>query len=199
MIVTVDGGPDENPRYTNTINCVIDYFSEHDLYAYFLATNTTGRSAFDRVEGRMSNLSKEVSGVILDTHLDNNNNTIDEELKLKNFEHASKILAELWSKLVIVDDPVVALFAGEKPLDIIMTKLEEWKTNNARESQCLLQIVKCPDTVCCSSFQSLYLKIMKDRFLPPPVPVVYSSRGIEWAKDDKEATYLSLKSQYEIF
>ena len=150
MIVTVDGDPDENPRYTNTINCVIDYFSENDLYAYFLATNTTGRSAFDRVEGRMSNLSKEVSGVILDTHLDNNNNTIDEELKLKNFEHAGKILAELWSKLVIVDHPVVALFAGEKPLDIIMTKLEEWKTNHARELQYLLQIVKCPDTVCCS-------------------------------------------------
>ena len=30
MIVTVDGGPDENPRYTNTINCAIDYFNEHD-------------------------------------------------------------------------------------------------------------------------------------------------------------------------
>eukprot|EP00794_Sanderia_malayensis_P004091 gene4091-4645_t len=34
---------------------------------------------------------------------------------------------------------------------------------------------------------------MKDRFLPPPVPVVYSQNGvIEWAKDDKEASYLSL-------
>ena len=33
---------------------------------------------------------------------------------------------------------------------------------------------------------------MKDRFLPPPLPVVYSSTGIEWAKDDKEASYLSL-------
>ena len=26
MIVTVDGGPDENPRYTKTIECPIDYF-----------------------------------------------------------------------------------------------------------------------------------------------------------------------------
>ena len=31
-----------------------------------------------------------------------------------------------------------------------------------------------------------------ERFLPPPLPVVYSSTGIEWAKDDKEASYLSL-------
>ena len=33
---------------------------------------------------------------------------------------------------------------------------------------------------------------MKDRFLSPPLTAVYSSTGIEWAKDDKEASYLSL-------
>ena len=35
MIVTVDGGPDENPRYEKTINCSIKYFVEHDLDAFF--------------------------------------------------------------------------------------------------------------------------------------------------------------------
>ena len=65
MIVTVDGSPEENPRYTNTINCATDYFIEHDLDAYFVATNAPGRSAFNRVEKRMSDLSKELSGVIL--------------------------------------------------------------------------------------------------------------------------------------
>ena len=39
MIVTVDGSPDENPRYANTINCAIDYFNEHDLDAHFVATD----------------------------------------------------------------------------------------------------------------------------------------------------------------
>ena len=58
MIVTVYGGPDENPRYSNTISCVIEYFCEHDLDGYFLATNAPGRSVFNRVERRMSNLSK---------------------------------------------------------------------------------------------------------------------------------------------
>ena len=33
---------------------------------------------------------------------------------------------------------------------------------------------------------------MKDRLLPSPLPVFYSSSGIEWARDDKEASYLSL-------
>ena len=120
MVVTADRDPDENPRYTNTINCATDYFNEHDLDAYFVATIAPGRNAFNRVERRISNLSKELSGVILPhdhfgTHLDNNNNIVDKELELKNFEHAGKILAELWSKLVINNHPVVAEFVGEEP------------------------------------------------------------------------------------
>ena len=72
------------PKYTNTINCTIDYFNGYDLDAYFVATNPPGWSAFNQVEMRMSNLSKEHIGVILlhdhfGTHLDNNNNTVDEE------------------------------------------------------------------------------------------------------------------------
>ena len=48
----------------------------------------------------MSNLSNELSGVILPhdhfgTHLDHNNETIDKELELQNLEYAGKILAEL--------------------------------------------------------------------------------------------------------
>ena len=54
MIVTVDGGLDENPRYANTINWAIDYLNEHDLDAYFVVTNAPARSAFNRVEKRMS-------------------------------------------------------------------------------------------------------------------------------------------------
>ena len=121
MIVTVDGGPDENPRYSNTINCAIEYFCEHNLDAYFVATNAPGRSAFNHVERRMSNLSKELSGVILPhdhfgTHLDHNNKTIDEELELQNFEYAGEILAKLRSKLVIDDHPVIAEFVRESEI-----------------------------------------------------------------------------------
>ena len=147
----------------------------------------------------MSNLSKELSGVILPhdhfgTHLDNNNKTVDEELELRNFEYAADILGEIWSKLVIDGHPVVAEFIKEEPAAITsITKSEEWKAKYVRESQYLLQIVKCTDAACCSPFQSSYLKIMKDQFLPPPLPVTYEKKGgIEWAKDDKEAKYLSL-------
>ena len=139
----------------------------------------------------MSNLSKELSGVILphdnfSAHLDNNNKTIDEELELRSFEYAAEILAELWSKLVIDGHPVAAELINEESLEITVTKSEEWKAKHVRESQYFLQIVKCTDEACCLPFQSSYLKIMKDRFLPPLVPVVYSQNGvIELAKDEK--------------
>ena len=40
IIVTVDGGPDENPRYTETIECTMNYFTTKDLDVFSLATNT---------------------------------------------------------------------------------------------------------------------------------------------------------------
>ena len=151
----------------------------------------------------MSNLSKELSGVILPhdhfgPHLDHNNKTIDEELELPNFEYAGEILAELWSKLVIDYHPVIAEFVRDETSETTITKSEEWKANHVRESHYLLQIVKRTDKACYYHFQSSYLKIMKDRFLTPPLPIVYSSTGIERAKDDKETSYLSLFQNIEL-
>ena len=60
MIFTVDRGPDENPRYKKTINCSTKYFVENGLDAFFLVTNATGRSAFNRVKRRMNKLCKEL-------------------------------------------------------------------------------------------------------------------------------------------
>ena len=65
MIVTVDGGPDKNPRYTKTIKCAIDYFLSQNLAPFFLATNAPARNAFNWVERRMVKVSKELSGVVL--------------------------------------------------------------------------------------------------------------------------------------
>ena len=88
MIITVDGGSDENPRYESTIKYAIEYFIENDLDALFIVTNAPGRSAFNCVERRMVKLSKELSGVILEhdkfgSHLDAKGVTIDRELELK--------------------------------------------------------------------------------------------------------------------
>ena len=143
MIVKVDGGPDENPRYEKTINCSIKYFVEHGLDVLFLATNAPGCSAFNRVERRMVKLSKELSGVILEhdkfgSHLDAKGVTVDKDLELKNFEYAGRTLAEIWSGLVIDGNPVVAEFIDDDAPVIMGTKSEEWKACHVRQSQYLL-------------------------------------------------------------
>lgn len=50
LIFTVDGGPDENPRYRKVIQIAIHHFKEYNLDTLFIATNAPGRSAFNRVE-----------------------------------------------------------------------------------------------------------------------------------------------------
>ena len=159
MIVTVDGGPDENPRYEKTINCSIKYFVENGLDAFFLATNYPGRSAFNLVERRMVKLSEELSAVFLEhdkfwSHLDAKGVTVDKDLELKNFEYAGRTHAEIWSGLVIDGNPVVAEFIEDDEPVIMGTRSEEWKACHVRQLQYFLQIVKGTDPKCCSSFQS---------------------------------------------
>nr|XP_023022210.1 uncharacterized protein LOC111510519 [Leptinotarsa decemlineata] len=113
FIFTCDGGPDENPRYERVIISAIKHFKDFDLDAIFIATNAPGRSAFNRVERRMAPLSRELTGVISNhddfgLHLDSSNRTIDLELEKRNFESAGNVLADIWSKLVIDEFPVVA-------------------------------------------------------------------------------------------
>ena len=136
--------------------------------------------------------SKELSGVILEhdkfeSHLDAKGVTIDRALELKNFQFAGPTLADIWSQLVIDGNPVVAESIEDDAPNVTEVKSEEWKACHVRQSQYLLQIVRCCDEKYCMPFQSSYLKVVPERFLPPPLPVAQSTNGIEWAKDDKDA------------
>ena len=93
MVVTVDGSPDENPRYAKTIECAINYFTTQDLDAFFLAMNAPGRSALNRIECRMVKFSQELSGIVLPhdklgSQLNSKEERIDPELEKKNFMNA---------------------------------------------------------------------------------------------------------------
>ena len=118
MIVTVDGGPDENPRYTEAIECAIDYFLSQDLDAFFLATNATDRSAFNRVKRRMVKFSKELSGV------SRKEKRLTKSQK-KNFGYAGEILAKIWSGMIINGHPVLAEFFSEEADQEVIKKSEE--------------------------------------------------------------------------
>ena len=93
---------------------------------------------------------------------------------------------------MIDGNPVVAEFTEDEARVIVGTNSEQWKAYHVWQSQYFLQIVKCADPKYCSSFQSSCLKDVLKRFLPPPLPVVHTRSRIEWAKDDKDTTYLSL-------
>ena len=99
MIVMADGGPDENPRYTKTIESAIDYFLSYDLNAFFLATNVPSRSVLNRAERLMVKFNKKISGVVLPhdnfgSHLNARGVTIDKELEKK----ISGMLGRYWLK-----------------------------------------------------------------------------------------------------
>ncbi|GBP89102.1 hypothetical protein EVAR_64370_1 [Eumeta japonica] len=175
VIMTVDGGPDENPRYQKVIGFAIQHFKRHDLDALFIATNAPGRSAYNRVERRMAPLSRELAGLILPhdhfgSHLDERGITIDEQLERYNFEFAGNVLAEVWSSMEIDGYNVTAKYVEADEQDVPEFPDIKWYSEHVRESQYLLQIVKCKNTECCRPRSGLF-RLLDNRFLPPPAKV----------------------------
>ena len=72
-------------------------------------------------------------------------------------------MLRFWSKLVIDDHSTIAEYISDELNEDVAEEPEEWKTK---------QVVKCEDRLCCLPFRSSYLSVVKDRFLPPPNPVV---------------------------
>ena len=120
----------------------------------------------------------ELGGALLEhehfgVHLDNKGNTIDSQLELKNFEHAGKILGEIWNGMVIDGYPVIVEDIGDKAPEIAKDVNEKWRQSHVRSSQYLLQIVKCKNITCCTPFRSLY-------------------NGFTWTRSDKTSQCLPL-------
>lgn len=183
LIVSTDGGPDENPRFQKTIEIAVHHFLRLELDALFICTNAPGRSAYNPVERRMAPLSKELSGVVLPhdhygTHLDAQGRTVDTELEQQNFRFAGETLAEIFSSVVIDEHQVFSEFIDSKCSEIDKTQLLQksaiWMAEHVRSSQYMLQIVKCTNRSCCPEFRSAYQHYIQRRFLPAPVPLCYT-------------------------
>lgn len=179
VIFTVDGGPDENPRYSKVIHEAIKHFKTYDLDAIFYATNAPGRSAFNRVERRMAPLSRQLSGLVLPhetfgSHLDSKGCTVNTDLELKNFAAAGDILAAIWSATVIDGEEVVSTYvhpstAVEEDSPVVdSTVPQNWYDRHVRESQYFLQIVKCGDLECCRKLRSGIGTVLPTGFFPAP-------------------------------
>lgn len=148
VIISCDGGPDENPRYPKVIANAVNHFKKYDLDAIFLVTNAPGRSAFNKVERRMAPLSRELAGLILPhdsygSHLNDSGKTIDSSLERDNFQKAGEVLAEVWSSVLIDGHEVVAEYIQPNDDESSVTDLtdEQWYADHVRESQYLLQVL----------------------------------------------------------
>ena len=183
FISTSDGGPDENPRYARVIAGAVEHFQKYDLDAYYLATNSPGRSASNRVERRMAPLSRELTGLILEhkhfgSHFDSHNKTIDVELQKRNFEHGGRVFTEVWKSLEIDGFFVEAEYIGPEEHPAAELSVDEhWYTRHVRESQYFLEIVKCDTEQCCGIRRSSLWNLLPDGFLPSPVLVKQTSAG----------------------
>ncbi|CAF4252877.1 unnamed protein product [Rotaria sp. Silwood2] len=106
VIVTVNGGPDENPRFPKTLVARIKKFKKYHLNALFILTHAPGQSTYNIVERRMAPLSHDLAGLILThdyfgSHLTKSGVTTNIDLEKLNFRKAGQILAERWNKSVI--------------------------------------------------------------------------------------------------
>jgi hypothetical protein len=154
-----------------------------------------GRSAYNRVERRMAPLSRELSGVILPhdhfgSHLDNSGKTVDEELELKNFAEAGKVLASIWTGVEIDNYPVLASYippAASTETDTVPAAGQKWRAAHVRESQYCLQVVRCNDLDCCLPWRSSLHHLLPCRFLPNPAPAKHTGEGIVTSDADAPA------------
>ena len=185
VIVSVDGGPDENPRFPKTLSVAVDRFKTHDLDVYVAITHAPGYSAYNRVERRMAPLSRELSGLILPhdsygTHLNSGGKTIDHDLEKANFQKAGETLANIWSNVIIDSHPVECQFVGnENSQRITPEPNDEWVAGHVRQSQYILQIAKCRDINCCGEWRTNWFTLFPSRFLPAPYPIKQTKKGMK--------------------
>lgn len=146
LIMKVDGGPDENPRFFKTIVQSISLFKYFKLDALFVACNAPGLSAFNPIERKMASFSRVLGGLVLPhdhlgSHLNGAGQTVDEDLEKRNFQYAGETLADVWSGMIIDGHPVTAEYIG--PEEVLQERDPidpQWYVRHVRESQYLLQV-----------------------------------------------------------
>lgn len=93
--------------------------------------------------------------------------------------HDCLVLAEnIWSGKTVAGFPIVAEYI--EPVDEppeIEPPSEEWKRDHVRQSQYLLQIVKC-GKACCGPLRSTIRDVLAGGFLPSPFKIQQTDKGL---------------------
>lgn len=91
----------------------------------------------------------------------------------------------------------VETFSGQTIEDEDFSFLTEaWKQRHVKQSQYLMQIVKCANIDCCKPVRTNIRDFLKDQFLPAPIPLVRSTQGLKLGKlEDKNAHFYDLSTR----
>ena len=172
LIKTVDGGPDENPRFEKNVLGACQLKKKYKFDAVIEVTNAPGLSAYNRVERRMHPLSLSMAGVILPhdtfgTHLDNQGKTVNFELEKDNFAAAGKVLAEVFSNIKIDGHEVQARYVSGPPNIQLMTDAGgKYRDRHVLETQYLTAMLSCDDRTCCPPTRTCISSFFPGRRMP---------------------------------
>ena len=154
---------------------------DHD---FVVGVNAAGLSEFNPVECRMVPLSHDLAGLVLPydhygNHLDSNGKTIDNELEKMNLYKAAEVLSEVWSQTVIDGYPVESNAVPIGKEYIPPNQDPVCVSNHSLQYCYCLQIVKCRDIRCCSPFETNWLTVFNNRFIPFPAIYKYAKHGTD--------------------
>jgi len=84
--------------------------------------------------------------------------------------------------LVLDGHPTAAEYiepsASELSEENVISKDQKWWETHVRSSQHFTQIVKCDNEKCSKKTRRSYFNLIKNRFLPPPLPIAQTSEGL---------------------
>ena len=182
-IKSVDGGPDENPRFEKNILGACHVKQKFNLDAILEVTNAPGLSAYNRVERKMHPLSLAMAGVILPhdtfgTHLDGQGRTVDIDLEKQNFEAAGQVLAEVFGNITVDGYDVNARYVGEPPVTQLFSDPGgKYRNRHVFESQYFTVVLGCDDTNCCPVKRTCVDSFFPGRRLPALIPIIKTEMG----------------------
>ncbi|CAH0397156.1 unnamed protein product [Chilo suppressalis] len=148
----------------------------------------------------MAPLSHELAGLILPhehygSHLDCYGKTVDKDLEEKNFEYAGTTLPSIWNSLKVDGYDVNSEYIAPKEDDSNNAQIliDDWYYEHVRESQYLLQILKCSNEDCCGQTRSSLRSLLPNGFLPPPIKLQQTQNGLRVSQvNSDDGTYLNL-------
>ena len=178
-----DGAQDEAPRFPKPLASAVSLFKTFNLDVLIHGVNASGLSAFNPVERRMAPLSHDLAGLVLPhdsfgNHLDASGRTIHHDLEKQNFFKAAEILSDVWSNTVIdgcTVDAKAMPTGQERDLDDVDPT---WAKEHVRQSRYCLQVVKWNRLECCSKFETNWMQIFPNRFIPFPAVYSYTINGM---------------------